>query len=292
MYGLIVRGNTDQLIVGDDYPVLTQRYKGDIVITQVPPQNGEMWYEAYTGDVSAYCVGGRGYGYCDVTYPSPINSTLPPLVFAVPTGSANDKGLGFFCHRGSPGNWAGFSVLVTPTLFAQNGATTTGVNSGWTYRVCVFGDPGFFAHSGTHGLRMFAANGTPTFDSRWPIVPFRGLLGAWQLEGFTRYYNIDAYWGRRLVGGDDDAVLVKGKHVWGAADGTLGFLLSGLGCIPLRHDIGSDDYTHSAVVTMGFPDGGRSHIWAVAYEGLSQHPNGNVSAMSNWRLLTADFSLV
>lgn len=278
-YGLTVRGNQSQLIIGDGNPVLTQKYKGPLKITHTLKSiNVQRWT--------------MGYGYCVVTYPAPIATDLPPLVFAVPTSAANNTGLGFFYHTGEPGRWTGFSVVITPRLFGGNSSTSVGFDSGWTYRVCAFGDPGLNLSDDEYGLRVYGKNNEPVFDSRWPIVPFRGLLGAWQHDSFTRSYNLRYYWGRRTVRGDADEVLVKGKHVWGASNDTLGFLLSGLGCISLRHDIGDFNYTNTAVVTMGFLDSKRSHIWAVAYEGLSQHPAGDVTDMNGWRLLTADFAYV
>lgn len=292
MQGLKIVGQFDQLIIGDGYPVLNQRFSGPIKITHFPKPIITTRRTGAREDrrVELGCAPSM-YGYSRVIYPSPIYSDAPPMVFATPTGSADDKGLGLFSHIGSPGRWDGFSVLVTPSLFALNTTQPPlGFDSGWTYRVCVFGDPGNFSRTDSYGLRLFAEDGSLNFDSNWPIVPFRGQLAGWTRSSFTRHYNIFGYWGDRPVSGDEDYVLIKGTHPWGDHTGKLGLLLSAVGCIPLSHDVGDYNYAHAGVITVGFHGGVRDHIWAVAYEGASQHPAGDFSAMSAWNILTADFS--
>lgn len=295
--GFFARGSNNHLIIDDENPVLCQRYSGQIVVNTVPKPifmrsrdqfDGYYWWDDH--------IGPTRYGYCEVTYPAPIYTDVAPLVFAVPNG-AGTQALGLFCHRGGPGAWTGFSVLVTADVFLSGGsAGYYGFNSGWQYRVCTFGDPGRTRDGAKSemGLRITNAAGVPIFDSNWPFVPFRGLLSGWTYSDATRWYDIHNNWGygQRLVGGDVDWVLIKGYHRWGARDGTLGFLLSGVGVVPMRHDVGKRDATTAAVVLMGFAGGNRSNIWAVAVEGASQHPAGDISAISQWRLLTADFTHV
>lgn len=287
MFGFYFRGDSNHLILGDDHPVLAQRWKGRLLINEVP---ADGYAEGYA---DPYRLRRLGYGYCTVTYPEPIRTTLPPFVFGVPTGACDNKGLGLFCHRGGPGNWVGFSVMITCSLFAEGGQATMGFDSGWEYRVCVFGNPGTLRPGATNfGLRLWGPDGQQTFDSNWAFVPFRGLLGRWERQSYTRHYDFEAYFGNPESGGDVDNVLVKGTHDWGALDGTLGVLISSLGVIPLRHDVGNRNITTPGIVTIGFSLGMRDKIWSVAYEGRSQHPAGDVSAMDGWRLLTADFTYV
>lgn len=277
-------GDAGNLILGDGRPTLTQKWSGDIIITEVPPSN-EDWNTGISHRPS--------YGYCTVWYPEVIASQHPPLVFGVPTAASTDKGLGYFCHRGSAGGWTGFSVLVTRRLFGQTSPASVGFSSGWQYRVCVFGEPGVRRSGATGwGLETMADDGTVTFNSDWPFVPFLTLLDSWRIEAYTRNYDVRTYFGNVRSGGSVDHVLAKGTHTWGAADGTKGVLLSGLGVIPTRHDTGNTDITSPGIVTIGFDSTSRSRIWSVVFQGRSQHPSGDVSAMNNWRLLTADFSYV
>lgn len=290
MYGFAVYGNDRQLIMGDEYKVLTQKYKGNLNVNRVPPAAHVTW-QGFNGSLVP------SYGYCEVVYPSRITTQMPPMVFAVPTASANNRGIGLFCHRGSPGNWTGFSVLITNSLFATSATRiANGFASGWEYRVCVFGEPGVLRPNASTavgknlGCRVWDSKGVKVFDSNWPFVPFRGLMSQWRLSSYTRSYRIIEHWGWRNVEGGADQVLAKGTHAWGHANGTIGFLLSALSAIPVRHDIGTRNVTTSAIVTMGFDSSARTNIWSVVYQGLSQHPSGDVTAMNRWRMLTADFT--
>lgn len=292
MFGFAVYGDSHQLIMGDEYRVLTQKYRGALNVNQVPPAV-HVTHQGFNGNVVP------SYGYCTVTYPSRITTQLPPMVFAVPTANANNKGIGLFCHRGSPGNWTGFSVLITNSLFATSSSRiVSGFASGWEYRVCVFGEPGV-VRAGANlsagmniGCVVRDSKGIKVFDTNWPYVPFRGLMSQWKLHSYTRSYRIIEHWGYRFVDGAADQVLAKGTHTWGYANGTVGFLLSALSAIPVRHDIGTRNITTPSIVTMGFDSSSRSQIWSVVYQGLSQHPSGDVTAMNNWRMLTADFTWV
>lgn len=271
-YGFSVLGNSGQLVIDENSILMTQVFKGDIIVNT--------------------CRGAPfAYGWCDVTYPQVVATDLPPFVFAVPTPAATACGLGAFQHRGEPGAWTGFSVLVTGHIFAQDyGATMyAGYNTGWQYRVSGFGLAGDNGYA-DYGLRIMNEWSDIVYDSAWPVIKFRGLMGGWVHQEFTRGYALDNYWGYSGTSGDSDNVLAKGTHAWGHVDLTTGFMLSGVGSVSTRVDIGSTDQTRNCVVVMGFPDAGRANIWAVAFFGVAQHPSGDLSAMRNWNLLTADFS--
>lgn len=285
MFGFCARGEDGHLILGDDNPVLCQKYRGSLVVNQAAtPAPGDHRPPA-----------GYGFGHCEITYPKPVSTQVPPMVFAVPTARSDGRGLGIFQHRGSPGNWTGFSTVITNHLLADKwSASYIGLDSGWEYRVCVFGDPGIKRSGPSNfGLALYDEDGNPTFHSNWPFVPFRGLLSSWRLNSFTR----DAYTGiwqntEYTSGVDTDNVVAKGTHSWGAKDGTLGFLLSSVGFVPVRADVGSFHHTQSCVVTLGFPDSRRDQLWSVTYYGIAQHPSANMSEINNWRILTADFTYV
>lgn len=271
-YGFSVTGNSGQIVIDETSMLLTQCYKGNII-------------------VNAPLGGAYAYGYCNVTYPQVITSSEPPFVFAVPTPGVTSCGIGWFQHQGSEGEWTGFTVLITKHIFAQDGSTMPyGFNTGWQYRVAAFGVAGDNGLA-EYGMRIMNEYEDITYDSAWPVVKFRGLMSGWVAQGFTRYYAVSNYWGYSEVTGDADQVLAMGTHAWGYSDLTTGFLMSGLaGGVVTRLDIGSRDITKNAIVTMGFPDGNRGNIWAVAFFGSAQHPSGDLTAMRNWNLLTADFT--
>lgn len=281
MFGFYARGNANHLILGDDNPVLCQKYRGRLVISRL---------------VSYPNSGPAAYGYCEVTYSEPIKSLLPPMVFGVPTISCDDKGIGFFQHRGQPGNWTGFSIACTMSLYMKNYSPSAqlGFDTGWEYRVCVFGDPGVKrAGASRYGLALFDGETNTTFNSNWPFVPFRGLLSNWNLIQFTRSYDVLSYWfALPNVQGSVDYVLAIGSHQWAAKDGDLGLLISSLGCVPVSADIGRRHHTQDCVVMMGFIDSRRETIKSVTVYGMAQHPSANMQAINNWRILTADFTYV
>lgn len=270
-YGFFAKGNSGQLLLSESSQILTQAFKGDIVV------NNPM--------------GGLSYGYCTVTYSSPITSDEPPFVFAVPTPNSTPCGLGYFMHLGGAGGWTGFTVLVTMHIFALDGAAMyAGYNTGWQYRVCAFGMAGDYGYA-DYGLRIQNEFWDITYDSAWPAVKFRGLMSGWVSQGFSSY-PVERYWGyRELFYADEDHVLGRGTHTWGYPDLTHGFMLSGVcGGVASRMDMGRFEKNVQAIVTMGFPDGNRGSIWATAFFGTGQHPGTDLTAMRNWNLLTADIS--
>lgn len=270
MYGFSVRGTKGNLILDDSTPILTQMYKGQLVI------NREV--VNFSGVV-------RPYAWCEVVYPTPVTSGPPPLVFAVPAGG--NTSLGMFSHRGGPGAWTGFAVLVCRDLFMlETSPYRSGTYAGWEYRVCGFGQPGSYGLD-EWGLRILK-EGRILFDSAWPIVKFDGLMTAWNFQGF-RHYDAGEYWTTRRVYGSSDWALATGTHTWGPPDGEKGFLLSSLGSIKTLVDVGDDDVAITCCVLMGFAGTDRSKIWAVSPFGSAQHPAGNLDMMRQWNVLTATF---
>lgn len=269
-YGFFARGNSGQLVIDENHSILTQAFKGNIVVN-VP------------------MGGGLSYGYATVTYSKPITSDEPPFVFAVPTPNSTYCGLGYFMHLGGAGGWTGFTVLVTMHILAQDTTPMyAGYNTGWEYRVCAFGMAGDYGYA-DYGLRIMNEYWDIVYDSAWPAVKFRGLMSGWVHQGFISY-AVGSYWGyRELYYAAPDHVLAIGAHAWGHADLTTGFMLSGIcGGVTSRMDMGQFDKTIECIVTMGFPDGNRGNIWATSFFGTGQHPAGDITAMRNWNLLTAD----
>ncbi len=276
MYGFSVRGNKGNLLISDEVPIMTQAWKGKLVVTHRPADSA------------------RAYGFCQIFYPEPVTSTVPPMVFAVPTGEAyTSAGLGLFCHRGGPGNWTGFCILVVRDVFLQaGGALPIGYDTGWEYKVCGFGLAGDNGYD-EYGLRIFDKLGKIAYDSAWPVVKFQGLMSAWELRDFTRHYNVGAYWLPRYNDDGDidyDYVLAKGRHVWGFGDSTKGVMISSMGNVNTQMDMGHTDQHGSAVLVIGFSGASRSYLEAVAVFGKAQHPGGDVSILRRWNMLTADFT--
>lgn len=282
-FGLQVTGDQQQLIIGDDYPVLTRKLGGRIRVTNPI----------------------RGYGICRVYYVASITTELPPLIFVTPTSTCDGKGLGLFSHIGGPGNWQGFSVAAVRSIEGASGNISAGFDTGWNYHVCVFGDPGVPLRSDdTYGLELYSTT-IKTFDSRWDIVFFKELLRNWAHHSFTRSYsyvgrtqisNNGSYWGNAHFSEKKayDLVLAKATHPWGAVDGDKGFMLSSLGAVPIRADVGYSEghHTQDTVVMVGFPSSSRTYLMATAFYGGAQHPSANITALNRLNILTGDFSKI
>ena len=285
-YGFEANGTSGRLIINDYTPILTQMFWGNITVNVLVPDNQE---QATYGDNFPV-----SYGYCDVTYSVPVTSQVPPLVFAVPTQWVTTAGLGNFVHRGSPGAWTGFSIIVTRDVMCTEWwymNDSVNWDTGWEYRVCGFGQAGDAGYD-EYGMRIWGPTGAIIYDSAWPVVRFKGLLSAWAMQGYTDFYEIYTYWGDRETDNVDlEFVLAKGTHTWGYADWSTGFLLSGLGTIAAAVDRGDQDAIFNATVLFGFANAAdRSTLHAVAVLGKAQHPYGDVSALNQWKILTADFT--
>ncbi len=200
-YGFASYGTKGNLVLSDQAPILTAAYKGKLVVT----------------DRATPSADGRGYGtgYCNIDYPTPVYSSIPPMVFGVPTETANQAGIGLFCHRGKPGAWTGFSLLVACDVnMLSTQGMVVGFDTGWEYHVCGFGLAGQYGMD-QYGLRIWDALGDIIYDSAWPVVKFEGLLAAWTHTGFTRAYATGAYWEPNMnydeSGVDYDYVLARGE---------------------------------------------------------------------------------
>jgi hypothetical protein len=290
-FGLTVRGNTDQLILGDDNPALIQRYRGPVVVNRRAGikytylrRVGRVGEENWRATPVSYWW---GHGWCDVAYPAPITTQLPPFVFGVPNGALS-SGLGAFSHRGGPGNWTGFSVIVTNNMWGGSAAVVdVGYNSWWDYRVCTFGGP---PSSDRFGLRLYDSNSVLMFDSGWPLVFWRGLLTSWRaLNTGTRAYNMGDYWGNLVSSGDVDQVMQVAAHPWGYQDGATGVLLSSLAGMQVFGDVGNNNALVNFPPMIGFVSG-RDEIHCSLMYGLFQHPCAAANSLPQLRFMTADFS--
>ncbi len=280
-YGFFAKGNAANLIIDDQNPVLAQLYRGDIYVNE-PYADRTPWY------------GGRYIlGSCLVSYPSPITTAEPPLVFAVPRAAAYSGGsIGFFAHLGGPGGWTGFRVLYVRMPFHPDYTYAPGTFSGWEYRACTFKLP---PSNAAYGMRVWDANERLVFDSGWPIVPLRELLRDWRLDSAvkTGIYEYNAYYGNfdRNVNRQCDGTYQIYSHAWGAADGDKGVLISQLRAMTYYGDDGFSDYAEKVTApVVGFLSGDRSRISCGLYLGILQHAGASIAPLNNFGLMTADFS--
>ena len=278
MFGLSVKGSDSQLILGDDKPIVTQKYRGRLKVTQMFPAR----------------EGSTKIGICTVIYPSPFTEESPPMVFGIPTEDADVKGICYFMHEGERNNWTGFSIVITNHWRLQGGPNIgVGYDSGWDYSVCIAGDPKVYREGDSgYGLQLWGEDeGGKLYDSNWPLVTFKGLLPQWTMGTRVRRGSL-GYWG--YIGeasGSRDDVLIAADHVWGHPNGTHGILISSLGMIPMMADLGKRNTTMDCVVVVGFSDSGRSILRSTSvYPIDAQHPNATLEALNTWKLLVADFT--
>lgn len=304
-YGFFLRGAANNVVIDQDNPVLRVEETGPITVNTA--QIG--WDGARVNPVP-----GAG-AYCRVTYRTPARSQQPPLVFGIPSGSANDVVIGMFSHIGQAGNWTGFWLFFGSKLadvqYYSSGRLQRNTGrrfqlgdfTGWNYAVCAV-TPGV-AEKHDHGLRVFDDTGAGVvFDSNWSIAPFRNLLTGW--EAAPRPYNPYPISAHGLTGGgfftcyfgtawgdwDADFVVEYYRHAWGAADGSLGVLISSLGTMSQWVDYGSHREMRTAPL-IGFSGGVRDHIYCMLQFGWPQHKSATGGAgLNGYGLLTADFSQV
>lgn len=278
-FGFFSRGNAGNLILGDDNPVLVQLLSGDLRVTR-------RFGNAYNA---------QGAGSCAVTYPEPITTFDPPMVFGVPNPTFAGGGIGRFSHIGRPGYWTGFRVVFTNYLdyraqqFDPNNALKIGQQTGWSYRVCTFRAP---PSQDRFGLRLFDAEGQLVFDSGWPIVPFRGLLKSWAAAG-GGYYDPIPYWGDSFYNStpiDDADRYGTYRHAWGVQDGEMGVLISSLCTMVVLADTGSKNTRIKTIPMIGFTSQERYYLTCTLTYGTIQHAGTAGPALSSFGLLTADFS--
>lgn len=280
-FGFFAKGTAGNLILGDGHPVLTLLQRGSLVTT------------GYTR--VAYSGGTPGYSYCTVSYPTPVTTSEPPLVFGFPNGTNTACGIGMFSHLGGAGRWTGFRVMYVDNLFYGNRRRDPfrGVQAGWDYAVCVFGQG---KGSDQFGLRLFDEAGNITFDSGWPIVPFRSLLRSWVHTHSGRKNSYTTYFGNWQYNQqtDNDWAWQAYRHVWGARDGDLGILISSLCNMSVIADngLGSSTWEQPTIPIIGFESSDRSHLTCSLAIGPVQHAGTNGPALNGFGLLTADFTRV
>lgn len=281
MYGIIVKGEDSQLILGDDKPIITQKYRGRIKATSMFPDN------------TAGVPTPNRVAIATVQYPEPLSGQSPPMVFGIPTTDLGVAGIGYFAHEGGQGNWTGFSMIIARDWRLRSAPTIgVGFDSGWEYSVCVAGDPEVeIQDTSSFGLQVRGEDGTMLYNTNWPLVTFKGLLPNWTSGEVVRRVG-DGYWMYPAKGRDDNIVMVA-DHQWGYEDGNFGIMISSLGLIPLRFDVGKKDTTKDSVVVVGFNNGDRSTLKSAAVADITgQHPTANITALNDWKLLVADFSHV
>lgn len=278
-YGFFARGEAGNLILGPDHPVMVRYFGGDIRVTRLIG-NG---------------YSSQGVSVCEVAYPQVITTDFPPMVFGVPNPYFTGGGIGRFSHVGQPGSWTGFRVVFITSLFYRVGkfqygySAAIGQHTGWSYRVCGFDAP---PSKDRFGLRLWAADGKLVFDSGWAIAPFRGLLKNWQQAG-GGYYAPLAYWGDSFFGStyiDDADRYGVYHHSWGVADGQLGVLISQLCTMVVLADTGERDSRIKTIPMIGFDGLDRTNLVCTLAYGTIQHAGTAGPALSNFGLLTADFS--
>lgn len=277
-FGFIAAGEHGNMIIGDDNPVLRRVYSGDIRTTQV---QGSNFYGAYPAM----------YAFCVITYPAPIRTYAPPLVFGAPNGSVSGGGIAAFMPLGGPGSWTGFRVV-----FKAPGAPRVlkvGELTGWSYHACTHESE--ISVGKGFGLRLFNSESRVIFDSNWPVVPFRGLLSNWALVSTSSraYGEYQADWGNLNYNQAVDVDFVRQfyAHPWGAEDGQMGILISSLSGWEIIGDAGGrNDVTTIIPPTIFFRGSDRTKIYCLVDAGIWQHPTIDKQAMNRFSLLTGDIS--
>lgn len=291
MYGLKIVGDSGNIILGSENPVLIRKYRGRLKVTRPGDPMFQGYWDRREGDsIEAY------YGYCTVTYPAPITDPHPPFVFGTPS-SGSVGAFGLFAHIGAPGAWTGFHVLYIPVMTYVNGKRPPiGMDTGWDYHVCKFGDA---PSTERWGMRTWNSEGKLTFDSSWDLVPFRNLLTGWVKVSGGKYGGssprANHYWGNYSYNKDKDcdvAYEVYG-HPWSVENGTLGIMLSGLSTLRCTADVGynaAGDYDFTTAPMVGFLGADRKTINASVCFGHIQHASTVYPAMNSFALMTADFA--
>ena len=301
-YGFFAKGNASNLLINTDNPVLGVRYSGSILMTEPPPT--VVTYEGVRNGDYFRGTGAACRRVCTVTYPAPITSSRPPLVFAVPGPNADGIGLSFFVHLGSAGNWTGFKVIAATMEIPTPINATPNAGTGWTYRVCDFYLP---PSAEKFGMRLRDGSNKLLFDNGWKLGMFRSLLQDWTLtkkiqldsiQNFTNgdyrygYEVIGYYWGNANVNLNVqiDQYWSQLSHTWGHPDNTIGVLISSMCHLPIQLDNGADDsYNFNSAGILGFKDGGRSKLYLTMPIGFAQHFGINLQTVNNFSMLTAEF---
>lgn len=187
-FGAFFKGDNSNLLIDPDNPVMAAAASGPLNMTKT-----NTTYRAY-GPGGYYIATTVEDDLCYVTFPTPIATVQPPMVFASPGHTATGS-LSAFRLTGGPGNWTGFTVcwqgaavLKNPQRIgeyaAQGGPTIVSktlnalVFTGWHWAAVMdYAPPG----PGTWGMKVNDGIGRTIFDSRWNLLLFRGLLGGWSI---------------------------------------------------------------------------------------------------------------
>lgn len=282
-FGFFNRGNAGNLILDEANPTLVHRYAGQLVVNVAG------------GSIAEFNSEYNGYAHCQVTYPSPITAEDPPMVFGEPDYSFTGGAIGLFTHQGAPGRWTGFRVTFLrqwnyPRMYGWGGSARGPAHNqptGWKYHVCTFRAP---PSGDRFGMRLFSATGETIFDSGWPIVPFRGLLQAWEQQG-GGYYRPSGYWGRAFSNStaiDDADRYGVYRHAW--PSGRVGVLISALCRMVVLADTGDRNTQIPTIPMIGFPDMSRGYLQATLAYGTIQHAGTAGPALNSFGLLIADLS--
>lgn len=101
-----------------------------------------------------------------ITYSTPINSPIPPMVFVKPDGAHM---VTMFRHIGSAGNWTGFGIQI----YTDAGFSNIVASGSW--KVAAY----YVPDSGNSGLRIYDGSGRLIFNSDIPPVKFLGGSQTW-----------------------------------------------------------------------------------------------------------------
>ena len=176
-FGAKFVGNAGQVIIDQDHPCLHLVASGTY-----PATNAQI---------------------INVSYPSPVQSPLPPFVFFCPNGSHH---ITMFQHAGSAGNWTGFSFYVKVLQ------DTSGVVLGGKWKACAV----FMPKTGGWGMQIFDNQSRVVFDSNRDLVRFISgtqMLNYYGTNGnYLGYYTLHS-WSAPWPHGTDGYFLVSHFNV-------------------------------------------------------------------------------
>lgn len=143
-FGLSFSNNQNVIVLDSEYARLCVIYSGRYAPNYGPGNYGAL-----------------------VTFPAPITTQEPPLIFIRPDTVNGLLKMGVAAAvQGSPGNWTGFLTgMYNQVGFYPNGR----------YIVACFGAKPV----ADYGLRLFSATGDPIFDSGTPNVLFTRAFQNW-----------------------------------------------------------------------------------------------------------------
>lgn len=149
-YGGRFRGNSGQVVIDEARSALFEIHNG-------------TYQRAGSGGVS-------------VSYPTPITSQAPPVVFVNPNGAGHFHS---FNHSGRPGNWTGWSAVIVTNMPGTVGASGTGRYSACTTEPKPSADK--------WGMRIKNAGAEVVYDSGYRVARFIAGSQAWSGGGSTAW---------------------------------------------------------------------------------------------------------